>query len=948
MRIRTASYYVLFALALAAFSPWPVVAAERAVLTAYAANGGEVTISDAGGTYLKLGMAAWGPSWAYSGVSGQPKNEGGAAVAALGGKLGGTGVPFRVAFRAEQKSPKQLQISYELEAQADSALTLICVDLAPGKTFEGRDAAVEADGKATKARFPLDKRGLGKKIDTVRLTDKAGQATVVRFSPAIDVASDGSARVVLAEGNLPGKQARRLTITVDLPTAANWYPSVADIPDLTGIETWYRWQSSGATGTSMLGMEDWLEAPAGKHGRILAEGDSLMYNGKPIKLWGLNLCYGTCAPEKSLADKRAALYRKYGINSVRLHKWADGPGWAGIQSKESFVEFDPKALDLMDYQVAKFKEAGIYVKLSAHFGSQKLAPADAKYVPFLNELAEGPKGKGKGREDRVTTPHSAVHYSPELQQVQIMQMVNLLKHKNAYTGLTYADDPAVAYLEIINEQSIMFFSSMAPLKASPTLRKQVGARFCEWLKQKYGSQAKLAAVWGQKAFDSFGSEGFKTDGEQLDMGNILPLGNPWFWDPEQLSSTQAFRKQRLLDSLEFLYVLQNEFYDRYVKAMREAGYKGEIVSSNWQAGRAFSHFANLHSDARIGTVDRHNYFGGAANHSMLAKAGSGMLSSGLQQVAGRPFMLSEWIHVAPNEMGTEGVAILGAYGMGLQGWDVSYIFQNRDPGGFLDKINRDRWEVAAPQVLGVFPAVSRHIHRGDIRPADVVAVRNVHVPSLFAGKIGFDDKVVQGYDDKELTSSKVPAAALAVAHCTVNFTKTYQETPTFEIAPFVKNGQIVSSTGELRWKEADGGPGGFFTINTSGTKAVVGFAQGQTAALGTVTIEPQSGYGAIYVTARGRDETLDTGREALIVAIARARNTGMKFTPNGDRLLASGDEPIVMEPVKARITLGRAMEVIALDHDGKATNKRLPVQNGTVTIDGARDKTPYYLVRFGR
>jgi hypothetical protein len=66
-----------------------------------------------------------------------------------------------------------------------------------------------------------------------------------------------------------------------------------------------------------------------------------------------------------LADKRAALYPRYGINTVRLHKFADGAGWNGIQSKESVTEYDPAGLERLDYQVAKLKEAGIYVKLSA-------------------------------------------------------------------------------------------------------------------------------------------------------------------------------------------------------------------------------------------------------------------------------------------------------------------------------------------------------------------------------------------------------------------------------------------------------------------------------------------------------------------------------------------------------------------------------------------------------
>ena len=93
----------------------------------------------------------------------------------------------------------------------------------------------------------------------------------------------------------------------------------------------------------------------------------------------------------------------------------------------------------------------------------------------------------------------------------------------------------------------------------------------------------------------------------LDKGNILPLGNPWYWDPQQLATSQAPRKQRLLDSMVFLYELQNEFYHRYVQAMREAGYEGEIVASNWQAGSALQSlsepvFATRWSVPSTGTI----------------------------------------------------------------------------------------------------------------------------------------------------------------------------------------------------------------------------------------------------------------------------------------------------------------------------------------------------------
>jgi hypothetical protein len=918
-------------------------AADVPAFTTYLAGQANVIVTRDGTDYLRFGLMVWGPKWAWTGVEGSTKNEQGAAVGTLTGKFRGTDAPFRLDFRAARTDFKTLQFQYALQAEADTDLTLVVVELAPGKTFEGRDVAVLAQGKPTAVRCPFERRGLGAAVQAVRMIDADGGQTTLRFDPFCEIGSDGAARIVLAKDRLARSDVRRLTVTVELPGSTNWYPSLADLPEEPGADTWYRWEATGDTGASVIGMAEWIERPAGQHGRIVRKDDLLLYHGQPIKLWGLNLCYGTCAPEKELADKRAVFYAKYGINAVRLHKYADGPGWAGIQAPESFVQFDADGLDRMDYQVAKFKEAGIYTKLSAHFGTQKLGPADRQYVPYLDEF-----GKSRGGGARVETPHSAVHYAPELQQVQILQMVNLLKHKNPYTGLTYAEEPAIAFIEIINEQSILFYSSMTPLKASATLRKQVGERFCRWLRKKYGSQAKLEEAWGGRpAFDSFANEGFPEDGEHLDKGNILPLGNPWFWDPDQLNGSQAFRKQRLLDSLRFLYELQCEFFRRYVQALRDAGYQGEILSSNWQAGRAYSHFANLHADATVGTVDRHNYFGGArANASMLARAGSGMLSSGMQQVADRPFMLSEWIHVFPSEFGVEGPAIIGAYGMGLQGWDVSFMFQNRDTATFSERIGRDQWDATAPQVLGVFPAVARQIHRGDVKEAETRAVRNVHAPSLFAGKLSFDDRVAQGYDDKELDSSKVSARTLAVARSVVAFTDEYRDTSAFDLQPYEQGGPLVSSTGQLRWQEAVGKSGGFFTLNTPGTKAVVGFAQGRKCQLGEVTIEPQSQFAAIYVTARERAGTIASSHDLLIVALARARNTGMRFSPDGARMLAPGTAPVLVEPVKARFTLGRSGggRVVLLDHDGRATEQTLPIEGGTILIDGARDRTPYYRV----
>jgi len=723
---------------------------------------------------------------------------------------------------------------------------------------------------------------------------------------------------------------------------------------LTGVclgqtSSWYPFQSQAPTDPGVIGMNDWWDKPAGRHGRVRREGDQLVYNGKPIKLWGLNNSFSACAPDRPIAERRAKFYVKYGVNSVRLHKFADGTGWSGILSKDSAVTYDPEGLDRMDYYVAQLKDQGIFVKLSPTFGPPSIGRAEADRVPFIEEFGEF------GGDGRIRVPHSTIFFSPEIQDVHIQQMMNLLQHTNPYTGKRYADDPVVWDLEIVNEQSILFFTSSQGLEASPTLREQVGERFSSWLEDRYDNQAGLVKAWGEAALNSFEL----AQNESLENQNVLPIGNPWHWDPDNLDApAQAFRRQRMLDTLEFLTSLQLEFYQRYVAAVREVGYEGEISASNWQAGRAFSHFANLWTDAQVGTIDRHNYYAGGRgkkvnNDSMLATAGSGMLSTGMQQVADLPFMLSEWIHVWPSQWGAEGPAIIGAYGMGLQGWDVSYMFQNRDEGGFSRRLGRSDWDVTTPQILGLFPAVARQVLRGDVETAETSAKLFVHAPSLFQGEgLDFDDRTAQGYDEKAFETGKVARRALGVARVEVEFTERPTSTPQFDMSPYERDDLLVSSTGQLRWHEAPAGQsqGGWIVVDSAPTQALVGFAPDHSVQTQDAQIESHSPFAAVYLSALGADETIENADRVLVTALGRAKNQGQQFSEDHTRLLQEGESPVLLEPIRATIQLRRDQKPVVrlLDHDGRLTDRTVNIQGNTLEIDTGRDRTPYYMLDYRR
>ena len=232
----------------------------------------------------------------------------------------------------------------------------------------------------------------------------------------------------------------------------------------------------------------------------------------------------------------------------------------------------------------------------------------------------------------------------------------------------------------------------------------------------------------------------------------------------------------------FLAEIENDFYGRYAAALRKAGYQGMLDFSNWQAGRGFSHFYNLEADSRSGMIDRHNYFGGMGgnglglgafnNDSMLARPGSGILSTGMQQVDGCAFAQSEWIHVLPNEWSAEGPALIGAYGFGLQGWDMDFIFTQGNMK-FEDRIEKGSiWNAYQPPIMGLFPAVARQVMRGDVTEAPLVASMNAHVPSFAQGQgLDFEDTTSQSHDVKSFDCDKVPTEALARGRVAVKFTK---------------------------------------------------------------------------------------------------------------------------------------------------------------------------------
>ncbi len=704
---------------------------------------------------------------------------------------------------------------------------------------------------------------------------------------------------------------------------------------------WFVFSPTNTAEPGAIGMADWLDAPAGRHGFTTTQGDRIVFeDGTPVVFWGTNNNNEHVAPDRDEAERRAAWLAKFGMNAVRFHKFL-WPG-EGIGSRERSTEFVPELLERMDYYVATLQRAGIYQTWSHIFGHRP-QPGDRERLDAYDEVLAG-----GGPPFLAGSTYGIVNLFEDLQALNIEVTVNLLEHTNPHTGRRYADDPALAMIELQNEDNA-WWTAGEQLKAMPTYRAKLAARFSAWLKTKYGSHEALVAAWGPHGVDLWPE--WQT-GEHLDRGNVFPVPDRRYYQPAALAKSPA--PQRLLDAARFLHECQDAFYQRFVAAIRATGYRGLIAGSCWKAGDGLPHYYNLLADARVGVIDRHNYFGGAGHElsdglrvgemrSMLARSDLGLLGVGLTQVHQRPFAFSEWTSMSPNPWIAEGPPVIAFYGMGLQGWDMSFHFA-ANIAGFSDALEAPNvYNTNAPTQVGSFPILARALYRGDVRAGDpVLPRRRVSLENLERGEIGFDERTFTQGDANRLDGT-LPADALSIGRVELEFAAEFvaEKMAPPDLSPWRDGTRVRANTGQLTRNLAGGGN---FLVNAAATKGVVGFASGQRHALGDTAWEIASPFAVALLTSRDRDRDLANCRSALLVVLARAENTGQRFNADETILEKVGGPPLLLEGVKLALEWPRLADATlhVLDHDGRRTGRTLSLAGARADIDSGRDRTIYY------
>lgn len=247
---------------------------------------------------------------------------------------------------------------------------------------------------------------------------------------------------------------------------------------------WFPFPVSGVSGETApaFDLSGLNEKPAGVSGRVAVKGEEFVDGkGNAVRLFGTNLTAEANLPDTADAPRIAKRLAQFGVNIVRMHfldnMWSPQDRSHSLIPPSNDLEKDglnAEALARLDALIAALRSDGIFINLNLHVG--RSYPGYGKDLPDMHKGAD--------------------NFMPDMIAGLKLYSKLLLSHRNPHTGLTYRDDPAIAILEISNEDSLIlnpWWITRAPEKVRETLR----ARLLAWLRVKYKDDAALTAAWGR-------------------------------------------------------------------------------------------------------------------------------------------------------------------------------------------------------------------------------------------------------------------------------------------------------------------------------------------------------------------------------------------------------------------------------------------------------------------
>lgn len=661
------------------------------------------------------------------------------------------------------------------------------------------------------------------------------------------------------------------------------------------------------------------EAAAGLNGFVRRDGDRFVLgDGRPVRFWMVQANL-TDMQDRQI-DRWARRLAKYGVNLVRM-----GLGNFFNNRVRGNHEAFQKDLERLHYVVAALKKQGIY----SYFGHL--------YWHTHNQVTdEIVPGFGKGQ-----NAIAALIFSERFQKWYKEYVRAIMSPVNPYTKVPLAREPAVAFVEVWNESSLLFWT-FNPKKFPQPERDLIEKDFGDWLVAKHGSLEKARESWGEDKLP-----GVRTP-DRLAEGRVGLYGAGHLTSQGWAVSQRV--PKRAADQLQWMIESTLRFYAKMKRELaEEVGLRQMITGSNWKTAdeKVLGGLERLTYTA-TDAVLRNEYFGPdyakdgnkrfyAVDQgdtfrqfsSLKPPATPGPLLTPL--IAGHTFMVTENNWERPLRYRAEWPFLVATYArmMGVDGWNF-FALNSSDWQHTMTV-----WDLNNPTVLGQFPAAALMFRRGDVTEPDTPAVREtvsladayaLKGTKLFAGG-GRDLLWVARIGDKEGAAPgayEVDPRAFFVGPVVQEFVDGPSKLQAVDLAKYIdRERNIVRSlTGELAW---DFGRG-VVTANTPRAQGATGFlkAAGRIE-LADIAIEAGNEYGTLLAVSLD-GLPLRTSKRILLQAATWDQPHGFATRKQGEyeRITSLGGYPLNVEKIDMRITLknpaGRTAAV--LDENGYPTKRR--------------------------
>ena len=653
---------------------------------------------------------------------------------------------------------------------------------------------------------------------------------------------------------------------------------------------------------SVLDFSFLLDAPAGKHGRVLARNGHFELAERPgekVRFYGTNICHLAAYQDRPGSEALAAELARKGYNSARLHH-------IGAQlpprGSASSTEFDPERLDQLDYLFHCLKQRGIYISIDLYTTRTVRAGE-------IEEL---------DRDVRLNEFKAIMALSPSAMRNWKAYARKLLTHRNPYTGLAWKDDPALFSICLVNEGALH-----AIWDAAPDIRALYLERYQRWLKGR-GASPEAAPPESSPEWTEF----------LVGLNRRLTA--------ECLGFVRGLRPLALITDANYRQVLplnlmreDLDYVDNHVYWDLKT-----FLGKKWQL--PYGH-KQLKDTAHAAATPR---------RAMPTR------------LFGKPFTVTEFNYCFPNHFRAEGGPLMGAYAA-LQDWDGLYRYcyahraeRTRESRAlfYLDNVSdpinvlSDRIGVLLFLRRDVEPATTRvpYVYSEHILRARGMLDRSTGCAGDLFSKLGLVVRIgaVNLRDVAELGSSApfLVAAGPTWPHVT-DRTRTFEDSPQLfdslatrhflppSLGP--RQDAVLSETGQLRM---EAGRGAFTVITESCECFVLGPAQGRVG--DRVTVTNGTGHAVVCVAAMdGRP--IPASRRLLVLHLTDVMNTGIRFDDADHTVLEEwGRLPLLVRRSTADIR-------IKTDREEPCTVHALDVGGARLRVVAARQSRGTVLFRAG-